>query len=113
MSTIRIPRLRDLVRPRIGQRAVAGMATMPSRAATLPVAVHSIIGQVDRLYLYLDGHEEVPKSVRDNSRVIPIFAREEPGLGDGGKFLGLVRERERCLYIGVDDDIVYPPNYVL
>ncbi len=88
------------------------MATMPSRAKTLPLALRSIIGQVDRLYLYLDGYEEIPKSARDNPRVIPIFASEEPGLGCDGKFLGMVRERESCFYIGVDDDIVYPPNYV-
>src|SRR5689334_9730019 len=100
MGTINMSQLRDLVGSRVGQRAVAGMATMPSRATTFPLAVRSIIDQVDRLYLYLDGHEEVPKSVRDNPRVIPIFAREEPGLGCDGKFLGVVREREPCLYIG-------------
>jgi hypothetical protein len=107
-----VPQLRGWLRSRVPRRVVAGMATMPSRATTFPSAVHSIIGQVDRLYLYLDGHDEVPESVRYDPRVIPIFAREEPGLGCAGKFLGMLREQEPCLYVGVDDDVGYPVDYV-
>jgi hypothetical protein len=97
---------------RSGKRIVAGMATMPSRAATFPMAFRSIIHQVDRLYLYLDGHQELPEVARNDTRVIPIFSHEEPKLGTAAKFLGLIREPETCLYVGVDDDIKYPPNYV-
>jgi hypothetical protein len=88
------------------------MATMPSRAATFPVAFRSIVHQVDRLYLYLDGHQEVPEVARNDTRVIPIFSRDGPKLRGAGKFLGLLSEQETCLYVGVDDDIDYPPNYV-
>ena len=88
------------------------MATMPSRAPTFPAAFRSILHQVDRLYLYLDGHQEVPEVARNDTRVIPIFSRDEPNLGASGKFLGLIRELEPCLYVSVDDDIEYPPNYV-
>jgi len=94
------------------RRLVAGMATMPSRAATFPAAFRSIVHQVDRLYLYLDGHQEVPEAARNDTRVIPIFSRDEPKLGGAGKFLVLIRELEPCLYVGADDDIIYPPNYV-
>jgi hypothetical protein len=107
-----MPQMRGWLRSRVGRRVVAGMATMPSRVTTFPLAVGSIIGQVDRLYLYLDGHKEVPECVRYNPRVIPILAGQEPGLGCDGKFLGLTRERKSCLYLGIDDDIVYPPDYV-
>src|SRR5262245_39723919 len=62
------------------RRIVAGMATMPSRASTFPVAFRSIVQQVDRLYLYLDGHQEVPEIARNDPRVIPIFSRDEPKL---------------------------------
>jgi len=88
------------------------MATMPSRAVTFPEALRSILPQVDRLYLYLDGHQEVPEASRHDERIIPIFSRDEPGLAGAGKFLGLERETEPCLYVTVDDDILYPPNYV-
>jgi hypothetical protein len=88
------------------------MATMPSRVSTFPVAFRSIVQQVDRLYLYLDGHEEVPEVARNYSHVIPIFSRDEGKFGSAGRFLGLIREQEPCIYVSVDDDIEYPPNYV-
>jgi len=55
------------------KRIVAGMATVPSRAATLPMAFRSIIRQVDRLCLYLDGHQGVPEVARNDTRVISHF----------------------------------------
>jgi hypothetical protein len=94
------------------KRVIAGMATMPSRAATFPIAFKSIITQVDSLYLYLDGHLEVPEAARNHPRVVPIFSSEFPGLASDGKFAGMYHETEPCLYLTVDDDIEYPPNYV-
>jgi len=91
---------------------VAGMATMPSRAHTFPTAFRSVIDQVDRLYLYLDGHDAVPPAARNDPRVVPIFSRDVPGLHGNGKFLGLTMETGRCLYLGIDDDIAYPSSYV-
>jgi hypothetical protein len=89
------------------------MATMPSRAATFPIALASIVAQVDRLYLYLDGHSAIPEPVRQHPQVVPILSSEVPGLAGDGKFLGMSRELEPCLYLTVDDDIAYPPDYVV
>ena len=91
---------------------VAGMATMPSRAATFPFAFASLIRQVDRLYLYLDGHAECPAPARGDPRVVPIFAREMPSLHANGKLLGLALERMPCLYVSADDDIHYAHDFV-
>jgi hypothetical protein len=91
---------------------VAGMATMPSRAATFPLALRSVLPQVDRLYLYLDGHSDVPDAARGDPRIVSILSRDIPGLRGNGKFLGLSLEPAVCLYLGIDDDIAYPPNYV-
>ena len=91
---------------------VAGMATMPSRAATFPIALRSILPQVDRLYLYLDGHFEVPEVARGDPRIVSILSRDVPDLRGNGKFLALSLESAACLYLGVDDDIAYPPRYV-
>ena len=93
-------------------RIVAGMATMPSRAHTFQTAFRSIIDQVDRLYLYLDGHDAVPAVAKGDPRVIPIFSDAFPGLHGDGKFIGLTLEKNDCFYLGVDDDIVYPRDYV-
>ncbi|PWT77537.1 MAG: hypothetical protein C5B60_02570 [Chloroflexi bacterium] len=91
---------------------MAGLATMPSRQATFPVAFRSIIGQVDRLYLYLDGHTEVPECARSDRRVEPVFAADLPGLAGAGKFIPLFRETAPFLFAGIDDDIEYPDDHV-
>jgi hypothetical protein len=92
---------------------VAGMATMPSRAATFPLALRSILPQVDRLYLYLDGHFDVPEAAQGDPRIVSILSKDIPGLRGNGKFLALSLEPAVCLYLGIDDDIAYPPNYVV
>lgn len=85
---------------------------MPSRTTTFSSAFNSIIEQVDWLYLYLDGHETVPEPARNHPRVTVFFCQDEPGLGCDGKFLGMRCETEACLYAGVDDDILYPSDFV-
>ncbi len=95
-----------------GERLVAGMATMPSRSETFRVALRSVIGQVDRLYLYLDGHSTVPQEVRDDPRIVPILSREVPGLHANGKLLGLVLEGGSFIYVSVDDDFAYSRSFI-
>jgi hypothetical protein len=104
---------RDHVPPRNpAERIVAGMATMPSRTQTFRPALASVIGQVDRLYLYLDGHAQIPEEVRGDDRVVPILSREVPGLNANGKLLGLALETAPCLFVCVDDDFAYAPDFV-
>lgn len=92
-----------------GRRIIAGMATLPSRAGTtLLPALLSLLHQVDRLYLYLDGHQASPVTP---DRVVPILARDVPHLHDAGKFFGLTLEDD-CIYLSADDDILYPRDYV-
>src|SRR5262249_55616407 len=45
-------------------------------------------------------------------RVVPLFSRDFPELHANGKLLGLVLEKERCLYVTVDDDIYYFRKFV-
>lgn len=91
---------------------VAGMATMPSREATFPHAFRSIVRQVNRLYLYLDGFSECPAPAKDDPRTIPLLSKDFPGLHANGKLLGLALERRPCLYVTVDDDFYYYRTFV-
>lgn len=91
---------------------VAGMATMPSRLKSFHKAYKSLIRQVDRLYLYLDGHQTLPEIVKGEPKVIPIFADQFPGLHANGKLLGLVLEEKPCLYICADDDLYFPRGVI-
>ena len=93
------------------ERIVGGMATMPSREATMRRAVASIISQVDRLYLYLDGYQEVPAHLSGNEKITPILSRDVPGLHANGKFFGLSQETGPCIFVSVDDDFEYAPDF--
>jgi hypothetical protein len=106
---------RDLTLPPIavpGALVVAGMATMPSREVSFQFAFASIVRQVDKLYLYLDGHDDVPPVVRGHANVDVVFARDMPGLHANGKLLGLTLEQRDCIYVCVDDDIYFPRHFV-
>ena len=91
---------------------ILGMATMPTRAESLPRALENLLPQADRIYLYLDGHAEVPTIARGNPRIISLFCDQTPHVHSAGKFLGLLHEAGPCFYAGVDDDIVYPRDYL-
>lgn len=87
------------------------MATMPSRAASFAQALPRILPQVERLYLFLDGHREVPACAAD-PKVVPLFAADFVELHASGKFLGAALHRGDHLYATFDDDILYPPGHV-
>lgn len=90
-----------------------GMASVPWRIEALSAVVESIRWQCDRLDVYLDGHDRVPlclemagvriheatgrKGLADVGKFLPAFGRDEPG----GRYL-----------FTIDDDIVYPADYV-
>jgi len=81
------------------------LATYPSRAGTLRAAVDSIAGQLDHLTLVLNEYDHVPGWVAGNvSAVIP-----DADTKDTGKYL--VPGEDGWLFT-LDDDIVYPPDYV-
>ena len=94
-----------------GLPRVGGLATLPTRMETARAVVGAAVRQVDRLYVYLDGHERLPDFAR-HEKIIPISVAEMPGMRSSGKFLGLLREQEPCVYVTFDDDIRYPANYV-
>ena len=89
---------------------VAGIATMPSRSATLMRAIESILPQVDRLYVFYDRFTALPPMT--DARIVSLRSQEHGDLRAAGKFLGLLLCREPAVYFSIDDDIVYPPDYV-
>jgi hypothetical protein len=94
--------------PRIG-----GMATMPSRRASLMQALPHILRQVDRLYLYLDQHTEVPAELAGVPKLVPLLPPPgERHLRGAGKLMGLHQGEGPCLFFGFDDDIIYGDGYV-
>ncbi len=92
-------------------RRVGGIATIPARAEWLALVLGDILGQVDRLYVYLDGYDAVPACVR-HPKVTVLRSQSHGIWWSTGKFLGVTRESLDCVYITFDDDIRYPPDHV-
>ncbi|NOZ33599.1 MAG: hypothetical protein GXP01_11200 [Alphaproteobacteria bacterium] len=92
--------------PRVG-----GMATMRSRRGCVEQALATIMPQIDRLHLYLDDYDEVPRFAR-HERIIAYLGDPAQRLGCAGKFLALQNEPEPVLFAGFDDDILYAANHV-
>lgn len=83
---------------------------MPSRSATAPLAIASILPQVDRLWLFLDRFDDVP-SYADDPRIRIARSQDVGDLRANGKFAALVLGEGPCTFFGVDDDVDYPPDY--
>ena len=93
----------------------ASMSTIAWREPGLAAAVASVLPQVDRLNVFLQGYAEAPACL-DDPRVTILRdtdAPESAALGASAKFHwlwhGLVDDG---YHFTVDDDIEYPPDYV-
>jgi hypothetical protein len=93
------------------QPVYAGMATMPSRMRTARIAIRSLLPQVDRIFLYLDGFEQLP-SFANHPKIEVISSEDAPGLHANGKLLGMINLPKNSYYMTVDDDYRYPRNFV-
>lgn len=74
-------------------KIIAGVATTGKREESLELMMDSLKGQVDEISIY------------DNSF-------EDQDLTDNGKFYGLQFYNEPIYFFSVDDDLIYPPDYV-
>jgi hypothetical protein len=84
----------------------ASLATYPARYAQLKQTVASLIPQVDRINVWLNGYDVVPEYLMYVEKALVGFGGN---LGDAGKFYW-AGETEDYLLI-CDDDIIYPPDY--
>lgn len=88
---------------------IANMATFPSRqSSTLQRALTSIAVQVDFVNLCLNEFSEIPAWLSDFPNVNAFIPDND--YKDVGKFVVLPASEDEVFY--VDDDIVYPQDYV-
>jgi len=86
----------------------AHIATIPERLRTLRKVVEAVVPQVNKVYVELNGHQTVPKWLRDLR-----FANCEMldnSLGDAAKWLHCNYEPSFCVFI--DDDLIVPRGFV-
>jgi len=100
------------VEPLPFEGVVACMATYPARRHIFLDSINTIIKQVDRLYVYLNNYDEVPEEilVHDYSDKIEYILDPSSRLRASAKFSWL--SSVNCNVITIDDDILYPSDYV-
>lgn len=109
---LRLAHSRDRSAQRIASLPrVGGLASIPSRAGDLAEVLGHILPQVDRLHLFLHGYAEVPPEAV-HPRIQVCLAPVDTPYRASGKFYGLARETEPCVYFGFDDDIRYHAGHV-
>lgn len=89
---------------------IAGMATMPSRLESFELSLNSILPQVDHLFLFLDRF--ATPYISGDPRVTVLTSDVFGDLRANGKLMGLNMAGPDAYYFCVDDDIIYPPDYV-
>lgn len=90
------------------ERKFATMATFPKRVNNLERVILSIAGQVDEIHICLNEFEAVPDFLVDVPNAFPHIP--ELDYKDVGKFIFEFSKDD--IIFTVDDDIIYPRNYV-
>lgn len=91
---------------------VAAIATMPSRAETFQKVLAAIRPQVDQVFVYLDGYDRPPAFLHGMDQVSVQRAEDQGDLHASSRFLCLQQLSTPAVVAMVDDDIIYPTNYV-
>jgi len=93
------------------EKIICGVATVKGREEALKETVNSIINQVDKLIIYQNGYKEIFDFLKNDK--IEVYSSIETGIdmGDAGKFYKL-SEYKNNYYFSIDDDLIYPSDYV-
>ena len=84
----------------------ANMATIPERIDIALKAVNSIYDQVDQIRIYLNKFDKYPKELIDKKITLMI----DKDLRSTGKFYWALEKNQ--YYFSIDDDLIYPQDYV-
>lgn len=87
------------------------MASHWVREVSMQAAVHSLSSQVDHLNVFLNGYDHVPTFLLVPFVTVKTSSENGADLGDVGKFYW-ANEVTTEFHATVDDDIVYPPDYI-
>ena len=86
------------------------MAAVPWRMNVLETVISSLLPQVDRLNIYLNSWEITPDFLT-HPKINAVRSQDAIGdLGATGKFFWC--EKIKGIHLTVDDDIMYPSDYV-
>jgi len=90
-------------------KKIVGIASLPHRESGLKTVIKSLSPQVDHIYVWLNGYQEIPKIEQTN--VTFHLSSTNDGAIAKLKILELIQE-DNFYYFTCDDDIIYPPDYI-
>lgn len=90
----------------------AAIATYPGRINVLPIAIASLIDQVDHLFIYLNNYRSVPEFLLTHNRKdkITYILDTDSKKRAAAKFFWV--QSTKGIQLTCDDDIAYPNDYV-
>jgi len=91
---------------------IGGMATIKSRLSTLEAVLDSIVNQLSILYVYFNDHKEVPRFISKYRNVVAILGVDSYGDLNANAKMYFMDYEESGIAFTLDDDIIYPSNYV-
>lgn len=110
-SKVSLKSLKGLFLPKMDDPVVFSLASIPEREGFLENTINSIYRQCDSIHVYLNGYVEVPSFL--NEPKITVYRSQDHGdLSANGKVWFLNQKLERGYVFLIDDDIIYPKNYV-
>ena len=102
------------VQSRSDEDVTIAMATHPCRVDAYVDVVYQLLSQCTRMCICFNGFDEIPKNLPKSEKIIAICANGKngnpPDLGCNNKMYWL--GDFPGYYATVDDDIIYPPNYI-
>jgi len=85
------------------------IASIPVRIKQLEETIFKLLNQVDRFDVYLNNYPAIPEFLQHPK--VRIFTSQEYGdRGDTGKFFQI--EDVSGYVLTIDDDLIYPENYI-
>lgn len=92
-------------------KIIACIATYPERIKTFKDTIDSIIEQVDVLRVYLNEYTEIPDFLLNNEKIKVFLGKDFDGdIKAKGKFYGI--DEINGYVFTIDDDLIYPKDYV-
>ncbi len=89
---------------------VAGVASFKKRKEIFKTTIESILPQIDHLYAYLNRYDDVPDYLI-HSKITVFRSQDYDDLSANGKIF-ILDKLHSCYFFALDDDILYPPDYV-
>ena len=90
---------------------IASLCTIPSRKNNLKKTIESILPNVDKLNVFLNGYQQTPDFLLNNDKITVENSNKWGDKGDANKFFWSDKIDNNSYHFVCDDDIIYKKAY--